>query len=268
MSTRIEQSAGYDPTLYSQLIQEAAQKNVSSATVDAALLQAIDAGKSFTEAIKQVQNDLPTLAPANASNISAGLKEWSGLASASPCALMAALLIKDSAESHRQNRDRIMAEGENIARKMEEEADKLEEGAMQKFACAVTASVVNIAVSAGSMAIASGAGKLSAKVVPEGAPAGTAPQPKYNASQLASFAQANSGIGNGIAGIISAGGDYAQAMRQAEAKKIEADQERLRTAQELLKQHNEVLRDVIAKALDFMNSMQANMNQTRAKILG
>ncbi|MBQ4491842.1 MAG: hypothetical protein II967_00905 [Deltaproteobacteria bacterium] len=252
MSTRIEQSTGYDPALYNQLIQEAAQKNVSSATVDAALLQAIDAGKSFTEAVKQVQNDLPILAPANTSNINDGLKAWSGLASASPCALMAALLIKDSAESHRQNRDRIMAEGENIAQKMEEEADKLEEGAMQKFWCAVAANAATIATSAGSMAIAGGAGKTG----------------NMSNETRAAFAQANSAIGSGIGGIINAGGDYAQAMRQSEAKKIEADQERLRTAQELLKQHNEQLRDVIAKALDFMNSMQANMNQTRARILG
>ena len=54
MSTRIEQSAGYDAALYSQLIQEAQRQNVSSTTVDNALLQAIDAGKSFTEAVRQV----------------------------------------------------------------------------------------------------------------------------------------------------------------------------------------------------------------------
>jgi hypothetical protein len=252
MSTRIEQSAGYDAALYSQLIQEAQRQNVSSATVDNALLQAIDAGKNFTEAVRQVQNDLPELAPANASNISAGLKEWSGLASASPCALMAALLIQDSAESYRQNRDRIQEEGNNIAQKIEDEAKKLEKGAMQKFWCAIAANTVTIATSAGSMAISLGAGKAG----------------QMGDATRAAFAQANSGIGSGVAGVINAGGDYAQAMRQAEAKKIEADQERLRTVQELLKQHNEQLRDVISKALDFMNSMQANMNQTRARILG
>ena len=253
MSTRIDQSAGFDATIYNQLIQEAQQKNVSSATVDAALLQAIDAGKSFTEAIQQVKNDLPTLtAPANSSNISEGLKAWNGLASASPCALMAALLIQDSAQAHRENRDRIYEEGMNIASKMEEEADKLEKGAMQKFACAVTANVVNMGFAIGSGAISLGVGKTST----------------LTNETRASLAQANTTLGGGIAGIINAGGDYAQSMRQAEAKKIEADTERLRTEQELLKQHNEQLRDTISKALDFMNSMQANMNQTRARILG
>ncbi|MBR5998125.1 MAG: hypothetical protein IK027_03365, partial [Deltaproteobacteria bacterium] len=232
MNTRIEQSSGYDPTLYNQLIQETRQQNVSDDTVDAALLQAIKEGKSFTEAIKQVRNDLPPLTAARPCNVSAGLKEWCGLASASPCALMAALLIKDSAEEHRQNRDRIMAEGENIAQKMEEEADKIEKGAMQKFACAVTASVVNMAVAAGSIAITAGAGKLGAKTAPEkGAGAEgieledlaapkpkPQPQPKYSREQLAAFAQSNNQIGGGIASIINAGGDYAQALRQAEAK--------------------------------------------------
>ncbi len=252
MSTRIEQSAGFDAAVYNQLIQTAQQQNVSSAKVDEMLLQAISEGKNFSEAIQQVKNDLPTLAPPPPGNAIEGLKEWSGLASASPCALMAALLIKDSAEEHRQNRDRILAEGESIAQKIEEEADKIEEGAMQKFWCAVAANAVTIATSAGSMAISLGAGKAG----------------QMDDASRAAFAQANSGIGSGVAGIINAGGDYAQAMRQAEAKKIEADQERLRTAQELLKQHNQQLSDTVAKALDFMNSMQANMNQTRARILG
>ena len=37
---------------------------------------------------------------------------------------------------------------------------------------------------------------------------------------------------------------------------------------EQTKQTNDALKDLIAKSLDFMNAMQANMNQTRTKILG
>jgi len=37
---------------------------------------------------------------------------------------------------------------------------------------------------------------------------------------------------------------------------------------EQTKQTNEALKDLVSKSLDFMSSMQANMNQTRTKILG
>ena len=68
--------------------------------------------------------------------------------------------------------------------------------------------------------------------------------------------------------IISSGGDYAQGLRSAEAKRLEAEQEQVRTMMEQTKQTNDALKDLIAKSLDFMNAMQANMNQTRTKILG
>lgn len=37
---------------------------------------------------------------------------------------------------------------------------------------------------------------------------------------------------------------------------------------EQTKQTNEALRDLVAKAQEFANAMQQNMNQTRTKILG
>lgn len=57
-------------------------------------------------------------------------------------------------------------------------------------------------------------------------------------------------------------------MQSAEAKRLEAQQEQIRTMMEQTKQTNEALKDLVSKSLDFMSSMQANMNQTRTKILG
>ena len=50
--------------------------------------------------------------------------------------------------------------------------------------------------------------------------------------------------------------------------RAEAQQEQIRTMMEQTKQTNEALKDLVSKSLDFMSSMQANMNQTRTKILG
>ena len=68
--------------------------------------------------------------------------------------------------------------------------------------------------------------------------------------------------------MISSGGDYAQGLRSAEGKRLEAEQEQIRTMMEQTKQTNEALRDLVAKAQEFANAMQQNMNQTRTKILG
>ena len=57
-------------------------------------------------------------------------------------------------------------------------------------------------------------------------------------------------------------------MQSAEAKRLEAQQEQIRTMMEQTKQTNEALKDLVSKSLDFMSSMQANMNQTRTRILG
>ena len=68
--------------------------------------------------------------------------------------------------------------------------------------------------------------------------------------------------------MISSGGDYAQGLRSAEAKRLEAEQEQIRTMMEQTRQTNDALKELVSKSLDFMNAMQQNMNQTRTKILG
>ena len=165
----------------------------------------------------------------------------------SPGAIFASVILQDAAEQRRTNRSIIQAQGTQIVGLMEDQADKIEQGAMQKFACAVAGAVVNMAAGAASIGVAS---------------SGT------NAQLAAAKAQAVSTMISSAGTIISSGGDYAQGLRSAEAKRLEAEQEQVRTMMEQTKQTNDALKDLIAKSLDFMNAMQANMNQTRTKILG
>lgn len=256
----VQNATGFDPSLYNSLMETANAKNVSSSTVDSALLNAINAGKDFQAAVAQVKADLPTLPPP-LTTTTTSLGEWVGMPS--PAALFASVMVKDAAEQRVQNRETIRAQGEEIVGLMEEQADKIEKGAMQKFACAVAGAVVNMAAGAASIGIASagvrtnGEGKMSI--------GGKGP---IDSQLTASVSQAVSTMISSAGTIISAGGDYAQSIQQADTKRLEAKQEQIRTYQELTKQTNEALRDLISKSLDFMNSMQANMNQTRTKILG
>ena len=161
-----------------------------------------------------------------------------------------------AAEQRRTNRSIIQAQGLQIVDLMEQQADKIETGAIQKFACAVTGAVVNMAAGAASLGVAA-AGVSRSSDGGLNMRAGNAADGQLTAAVAQSF---NS--------MFTAGGEFGQSMRSAEAKRLEAEQEQIRTMMEQTKQTNEALKDLVSKSLDFMNSMQANMNQTRTKILG
>lgn len=240
----IQDVTGFNAVQYNALVEQAEARGVSSSKVDEALLAAVQAGKDFSASVGHVTGSLPELAAPTTSSMP-NPKDWVGLPS--PGAIFASVILQDAAEQRRTNRSIIQAQGTQIVGLMEDQADKIEQGAMQNFACAVAGAVVNMAAGAASIGVAS---------------SGT------NAQLAAAKAQAVSTMISSAGTIISSGGDYAQGLRSAEAKRLEAEQEQVRTMMEQTKQTNDALKDLIAKSLDFMNAMQANMNQTRTKILG
>ena len=62
MDTIITNATGYSSVEYSRLLEQAQAKGVSAAKVDEALIDAIQAGKDFTAAVKDVRSQLPDLA--------------------------------------------------------------------------------------------------------------------------------------------------------------------------------------------------------------
>lgn len=62
MDTTITNATGYSSIEYNRLLEQAQAKGVSAARVDEALIDAIQAGKDFTAAVKDVQSQLPDLA--------------------------------------------------------------------------------------------------------------------------------------------------------------------------------------------------------------
>jgi len=241
MDTIITNATGYSSVEYTRLLEQAQAKGVSAARVDEALIDAIQAGKDFTAAVKDVRSQLPDLASPGEN--SGDLSGWVALPS--PAAMFASVILKDAAEQRRTNRSIIQAQGLQIVDLMEQQADKIETGAIQKFACAVTGAVVNMAAGAASLGVAA-AGVSRSSDGGLNMRAGNAADGQLTAAVAQSF----------------------NTMLSAEAKRLEAEQEQIRTMMEQTKQTNEALKDLVSKSLDFMNSMQANMNQTRTKILG
>lgn len=198
--------------------------------------------------IPQVQTSVPVL-PTPTTFSSTELSTLMGIPS--PGALVASLMVDNAAEQRVTNRTTIQAQGEQIAQNIEAQAEKIIEGAVTKFACAVAGAVVNM-----------GAGVASLTVTAQGLTAG------MDSTLLGSISQSVNTVISSAGSMISAGGDLGQSISTAAGKKLEAHAERIRVSQELTKQTNEAMRDLISKSLDFMNSMQANTNQTRTKILG
>ena len=207
MDTIITNATGYSSVEYSRLLEQAQAKGVSAAKVDEALIDAIQAGKDFTAAVKDVRSQLPDLASPGEN--SGDLSGWVALPS--PAAMFASVILKDAAEQ------RVAAAG--VGR--------------------------------------SSSGGLDMR-------AGNAADGQLTAAVAQSFNTMLSSAGS----MFTAGGEFGQSMQSAEAKRLEAQQEQIRTMMEQTKQTNEALKDLVSKSLDFMSSMQANMNQTRTKILG
>lgn len=61
--TNVNQITGFDANQYSLLLEAAKSEYVSQAQVDKALLDAVNAGKSFNQAVSTVMTALPTLPP-------------------------------------------------------------------------------------------------------------------------------------------------------------------------------------------------------------
>ena len=148
----IQDAIGFNTVQYNALVEQAEARGVSSSEVDSALLSAIQAGKDFSAAVGQVTASLPELAPPTTSS-TPNPKDWVGLPS--PGAMFASIILQDAAEQRRTNRSIIQSQGMQIVDLMEQQADKIEQGAMQKFACAVAGAVVYMAAGAASIGVAS-----------------------------------------------------------------------------------------------------------------
>ena len=257
----IQDVTGFNSVQYNALLEQAEARGVSSSKVDSALLSAIQEGRDFSSAVGQVTANLPELATPTTSSMP-NPKDWVGLPS--PGALFAGVILQDAAEQRRANRSIIQAQGLQIVDLMEQQADKIEQGAMQKFACAVAGAAVNMAAGAVSIGVAASGVAKSKESGKLDFHAGKDADPQLTAS----VSQALSTMVSSVGTMISSGGDYAQGLRSAEAKRLEARQEQIRTMMEQTRQTNDALKDLVSKSLDFMSAMQANMNQTRTRILG
>ena len=238
--TDITQAPGFNQQQYEQLVQNAKTQKVDVNVVDMALLQAVNNGKSFDEALKLVTTELPKLAEPNYAALKS-LGNWPALPA--PGALIMSLITKMSAEQRQQNKELMWAQTEAVVESMKDQADKMRTMAAIQLAMGIVSSATNIA-----------GGLAQAKM-------------SWGATGNAIAAQ---GVGTAVGGgakVFEAVGGYVGSMYQAEFKVMEADQEKMRSTRESMKSFNDALSELIQKSLSSQESIQQSKNQATTRIL-
>ena len=289
----INQAPGFNQELYNKLIQQAQTEKVDTGLVDSLLLQAINKGKSFDQALAMVGSELPKLATPTGQSF-ALLKDWPGLPS--PGALIMSVTTQYAAEQRRQNQELMWKETEAITESMKEQAAEMRKAAVTQLVLGCVSGAVQIGtgllqVGMAGMAVkdataaankasqeAGIAASQTAMKLGQGGNQGmaSAQQAMSKASGDAftnTLTKANMNIqavgqmGAGAATMIKSGGDYVGTQMQARLKEMEADQEKMRAVRESIKNLDETLREVIRKSLAAQNDIQASTNQARTRIL-
>lgn len=256
--TNVNQISGFDAVQYNQLLETAASEYVSKSQIDQALLAAVNAGKTFEQALSSVTTALPTLPPP----MGTGALWDNGLDGLPSFSANYLALIGDLAsEQRRQSAEQRALQTEIIVDKIKDQAQEMRDKAIFQLCMGVASGLLSIAQGAVAFKMMSSGVSANAKIT-DAAARGHADM--LLNTKVQSFNSAAGGV-TGMVGSISqaVGGIY-----DAEIKLMDADIERARAQTDALKSLEDSLRELIQKMLSTMDAIQQSSNQTRTKILG
>ena len=133
----VTQASGFDQVAYDKLLESAQAEYVSRSKVDEQLLAALNSGKSFSEAVETVQNELPDLPPPMGtgevwSNGLAGLPSFS--------ANYLAMITDISSEQRRQNAEMRALQTEEMVDKIQDQASEMRNKAIAQLVLVLSVS--------------------------------------------------------------------------------------------------------------------------------
>lgn len=255
--TNINQVAGFDASLYADLVKDARTEFVSQDQIDKQLMEMVNQGKKFSEAVQAVQTKLPSLPPPLGEGV---LFTGDGGALPSFGANLMALISDDAAENRRLSAEQRAVQTEIIVDQIHDKAAKMREKAIVQLCVGIVTGLASVAQGVASSAMM-GSGMQATK--------GMEGTVKSNADMLLntkvqSFNSAASGANNMMQGIGTAiGGIY-----DSEITNMETVIERARAQTDALKSLEDSLKELMSKLLSTQDAIQQNNNQTRTKILG
>lgn len=238
--TDVKQIPDFNQQQYDALIRQAASQKVDISLVDSSLLQAVNNGKSFDQAVSLAGKNLPKLAEPDLS-LMVKLANWPALPA--PGAAIMALITEISAEQRQQNRELARVATEAVVESMKDQADKMRDMAVTQLVLGLASAATTVAGGIAQAKVAGGAGDQATKA---------------------------QGVGTAVGGgakALDAVNQFAGSMFQAEFKEMEADQERMRSTRDSLKELNDGLKELIQKSLSSAESIQQGKNQATTRIL-
>ena len=255
MSLDITTLSGYDQKIYDDLAAQYTQRTgKSEAALQNELLALVDSGKSISEAMNIVSNELPALTPPiweqDFTSYTAGALPSFG-------SNYMALITDIAAEQRKQTADQKALQTELLISNIEEQADNIR----TKAALELTAGIIS-----GATQIASGF--FTAAKVSSGMKGATGDAFNGTAMTVSTKVQAQAGAIGGAGSIVSSAFSFGASMVEAGSKELEADAERIRATQDMLNRMDDALHELIQKSLSTQDAIQQNMNQTRQRILG
>ena len=252
MSVDVTSLNGYNTSDYDALAaQYTEQTGKTKADFDRFASTIITEGMTFCDFELKVTEELPKLDPPIYER---DFSLYVGTAPASFGSTYLALIQDLAADQRKQNADAKALQTEAQIKNIEEQAKNIR----TKAALDLTSSIVSGAAQIASGAASIGLGAAALKT------GGTDGQLMIKNAQIGGVNSAITGAGTAISGGFTFGGT----MVEASNKELEADAERMRATQDQLSRIDESLKELLQKARSTQDSMQQNINQTRAKILG
>ena len=252
MSIDVTTLSGYDAQAYEELqAQYTEQTGKTSADFNRYASSIITEDMTFDEFEAKVSAEIPTLDPPIYE------QDFSLYVSTTPASFGSTYLalIQDlTADQRRQNADTKALETEALISNIEEQADNIR----TKAALDLTASIVSGAsqIASGVVSVGMGSSALKSGVSNEAL--------LVKNTQIQGMTSGITGAGTALSGVFT----FSGTMVEAESKDLEADAERIRATQDQLDRIDDALKDLLQQARSTQDTIQQNMNQTRAKILG
>lgn len=201
---------------------------------------------TITPSEKKIELDAdPTGYKIDTSNLPSGI-------SASPGATLSILITEFAAEQRAQNKNTIKAETESIAKQIESQANDLRDKAKLQLAAGIVSGLASIG--SGVFSIVRSAQSMDLV--------------KEAFKKHDNMTTAISKIIDGGKNIADTAINFAASQQDVQIKEKDAAIERMRSEVEALKSLDQSLSELISKTLSSSEAIQANMNQTRTKILG
>ncbi|MCR5814069.1 MAG: hypothetical protein K6G15_06220 [Desulfovibrio sp.] len=171
------------------------------------------------------------------------------VASLSPGAMLAAVLVQDAAQQNQENVTELMKRSQSVQKSMIQQADNIKDAARDQLILTCFGAGVSMLGSAiGTFVGVRGTGDV------------------FKANQMRG--QCISQVTANAGSILSSIGTYLNAKAQAENKILDSSIEQQHTTMEIIKNSMQQQRDLISKSIEFINTMQASRNQTLSRIMG